>query len=496
VDNAKWTPAVIVNGLGIPVSYQSPQLIKQCFPICYIAGFFQDADNYYIRINMHFSTNAVKIEFVPPQFSNGQAAAVVLGQPDAVSNQFYVCPACLATTHGVAFDSSGNLWVADAASNRVVRFSPPFTNDMSTNLVIGQPNSTVSTPSTSQAGLRAPYGVAFDSSGDLWVSDAGNNRVLEFKPPFSTGMAASLVIGQSNFTGEAYSNTATGFWAPTALAFDSSGNLWVADFVNSRVLEFSAPFSSGMAASLVLGQADYTSDVFGTTQNAFWAPSGLAFDNAGSLWVSDSGNNRVLEFIAPFTTGMNASLVLGQSSFTASTSTCAATQSAVCSPMGVSFDEWGNLWATDTQNNRVLEFSPPFSTGMNATSVLGQPDFKSGSPSTTAAGLSLYLNAIGLTAPAFDKSGNLWIGDTSNNRVVELIARSNAISTVSTTSTISTVSTLSTLSTSATSSTISTAPEFPQILGTSAVLLTWVVVLAVVGRVLFTYQKHRSNGPP
>ncbi len=81
----RWTPMVMVNGLSIPVSYQSPQLVKQCSKVCYVAGFSQDDNNYYIRVNMHFSTNAVTINFVPTQFSDGQAAAVVLGQTDALS---------------------------------------------------------------------------------------------------------------------------------------------------------------------------------------------------------------------------------------------------------------------------------------------------------------------------------------------------------------------------------------------------------------------------
>ncbi len=366
----------------------------------------------------------------------------------------------------MAFDASGNLWVADAASNRVVRFSPPFQNDMDANLVVGQANFTESGPSTAQNGMSAPYGVAFDPSGDLWVADAGNSRILEFKPPFSIGEAASLVIGQSNFTTKAHSTTATGLWVPTAIAFDSSGKLWVADWVNSRVLRFSSPFSTGMAASLVIGQRDFTSDLFATTQSGLSAPSGLAFDNAGSLWVSDSGNDRVLEFISPFANGMNASLVIGQSSFTGSAPTCVATRSAVCSPAGVSFDAWGNLWATDPQDNRVLEFSPPFSTGMSASSVLGQPDFTSSAASTSATGLSLVTTTISMANIAFDQSGNLWIGDTGNNRVLELTPRNNPVSTV---------------------------PEFPPFLGTSAAALTFLVVLAMVGRVLFTFQRRRPS---
>lgn len=464
----RWTPAVIVNGMRIPVSYQTPQLVKQCFPVCYVAGFSQDDDNYYIRVNMHFSTNAVEVDLVPPQFSNGQSAALVLGQPDMASKGYYVCQYCLAAPHGVALDSLGNLWVADAASNRVVRFSPPLSNGINASLVVGHPNFTVSGASTSQNGLRAPIAVVFDSSGDLWVSDAGNNRVLEFKPPFSSGMSASLVLGQSNFTGLAHSTTGTGLWAPTGMTFDPTGNLWVADYANSRVLRFAPPFSNGMVASVVIGQRDYTSRSFVATQDGLNGPTGVAFDTAGNMWVADSFNNRTLEFMAPFKNGMNASLVVGQSSFTAST-TCAASQSTVCSPAGVSFDTWGNLWVTDAQDNRVMEFSPPFSTGMSATSVLGQPDFTSVAEATSATALSLRATGISMTNAAFDQSGNLWIGDTSNNRVVELTSKNSPASVI---------------------------PEFPPLVGTSGLMLTWLVVLAIVGAIAVSNGRRRLNHAP
>jgi len=90
--------------------------------------------------------------------------------------------------------------------------------------------------------LCEPRGIAFDSSGNLWVSDWADNRVLMFKPPFTE---ASLVLGQSDFSGiyhnEGYYQTTptnTGLNSPSYLAFDSSGNLWVSDSANNRVLEY------------------------------------------------------------------------------------------------------------------------------------------------------------------------------------------------------------------------------------------------------------------
>ena len=408
------TPAVIVNGVRIPFTLPTAPFI--CLA-CVTAAFWQDATNYYVRVQIHFSTDTIEIGFQTPPFKDGQSAATVLGQGDFVLNDYYVCASCLAAPASVTFDSSGNMWVADSASNRVVEFSPPFSSGMNATTAIGQPDLLTSNYSTTQSSFHAPISVAFDSAGNMWVADYANSRVLEFQPPFTTGMEASIVIGHSNFTDSSYAYTgATGLDGPTAIAFDSSGNLWVSDL--ARIMEFSPPFSNGMAASLVIGQNDFNTYNSGTTSALLRGPSSIAFDSAGNLWVADPQNNRTLEFARPFSTGMNASIVLGQTSFTA-TQDCSTSQSSMCSPVGVAFDPSGNLWVTDSLGNRVLEFAQPFASGMNASLVIGQPDFSSSEGGLSYGALSLtYNGSYDYANVAFDKAGNLWVADTGNNRVV------------------------------------------------------------------------------
>jgi len=325
------------------------------------------------------SNNRVLIYDAP--FSTDENASVVLGQADfnhGTSNRGG-SPAqnTLSSPQQVAVDSSGNLWVADWDNSRVLEFTPPFTNGMNASLVLGQSSFTTRTTGGGQSGLADPNGVAFDSSGNLWVADWGNNRVLEFAPPFSSGMNASKVLGQPDFTTYTANTTQSAMKTPLSLTFDRSGNLWVADEGNARVLEFVGPFSNGMNASVVLGQAGFNTANHGDTQNTFGWPGNMKADSSGNLWVSDNGNNRVLEFASPFTNGMNATLVLGQTNFTSNS--CALTQSGLCEPLGLAFDTSGNLLVDDFDYSRVMVFSPPFANGMNATTVLGQPNFTSGS---------------------------------------------------------------------------------------------------------------------
>ena len=107
--------------------------------------------------------------------------------------------------------------------------------------------------------------LAFDRSGNLWVADLGNNRILQYKPPFITGEDASLVLGQANFTSGGSATSNSGLSGPAYIAFDANDNLWVTDSFNNRVLEFEPPFANGMAARLVIGQADFVSSGAATT---------------------------------------------------------------------------------------------------------------------------------------------------------------------------------------------------------------------------------------
>jgi hypothetical protein len=282
-------------------------------------------------------------------------------------------------------DSSGNLWVADCSNSRVVEYKTPFASGMAASVVLGEPDMNTGTGGTSATTLLCPSGLAFDSKGNLWVSDYENSRIVEFKPPFTSGMAAAVALGQADLNSSTCATTATGLCYPyEGLAFDSKGDLFVGDYGNCRIVEYKAPFSTGMAASIAIGQTDLNSSNCGTTASTLDSPLGLAFDSKGNLWTGDYTNNRVLEFKAPFTTGMSASLVIGQADFTSSASATSA--AGLFDPYDVSFDSEGNLYVADYNNSRTMMYSAPFSNGMPAATILGEPDMNTsagGSSATT-----------------------------------------------------------------------------------------------------------------
>jgi sugar lactone lactonase YvrE len=305
------------------------------------------------------------------------------------------------------------LLVTDSNNNRVLLFNPPFHTAQVAALVLGQPDfkSAVSGATQNLTGGQ-PVNAIMDKNRAIWVTDQNNNRVLRFSPPFRNGKQADLVLGQTDFSRSDAGSppSASNLWSPTYMTFDSSGNLWVSDRNNCRVIEYQTPFSTGMSASVVLGEADLLSGTCAASASRMSQTEGLVFDQAGDLWVVDRGNNRVLEFVPPFSNGMAAGLVIGQANF--SSVGFQAGQAGLNHPNGLAFLN-GNLWVADTFNNRTLEFEPPFTSSMGASVVLGQPDFTTTNCNTTRNG------ECGAFAVAGDPKGNLWLADLANCRVLQ-----------------------------------------------------------------------------
>ena len=331
-------------------------------------------------------------------FTTNQSPSIVIAQSNSIGP----------TRNGIvgaegqpASDRIGNLWVADTGNNRVLAFAPPFTANMSASIVIGQRDLSSKASEASASNLHTPYGVAFDAKGNLWVADAGNNRVLAFGPPFHNGMDASVVIGQGDFNSNSFNTTRSTLSTPGGLAFDASGDLWVVDSGNSRVLEFKPRFTSGMNASLVIGEPDFNHrycyagelgyNKLCSNHSIMTIPTQAGFDSEGNLWVAQF-NSRLLEFTPPFSNGMSVSHVISEPFWV----------------FALAFDSVGDIWlgcmvCGPDGAGHALEFRPPFSEGKNASVTLGQSFGVTGDVFAPT-----VMVPVGLT---FDSSGNLWVVD-------------------------------------------------------------------------------------
>ncbi|MBX3011013.1 MAG: NHL repeat-containing protein [Caldilineaceae bacterium] len=366
----------------------------------------------------------------------------VLGQTGFTSNGSGLTASTMNGPAGVALAPNDRLFVVDYGQNRVLSWpsAAAFTNGAAADLVLGQPDFTSMTGATSATNLSAPESVVVDSAGNVWVADSYNMRIVRFSPPFSNGMAANLVLGQSNFTdSDLNRGLATpdgiGLFFPRGLAFDSQGRLYVADMYNNRVLRFAPPFTNGQSADLVIGQANFVSgepnrDGMGAKANGLRAPAAVLLDSNDHLYVADRDNNRVLRFDAPLSTGKTASAVFGQASFTAEppwTENCqdnpennavpAIRADTLSEPLDLALNSAGELFVSDICYHRILVYQNPISGDQVADFVYGQANFTSGlrnrgSASPTANTLA---NPLGL---AVSSSGMLYVADFENHRVL------------------------------------------------------------------------------
>ena len=303
--------------------------------------------------------------------------------------------------------------------------------------VIGQAdmNSGLLLPASDSV-FKYPSGVTVDRQhgNRLFVVDQGNSRILGFSDSTDFGSgSANLVLGQTGYSSSSAGSTATTLSGPNTAVVDSQGNLYVSDYNNHRVLKYSAPLTSSMAASVVLGQVDFTSHLpnkGGAFPDArsLYGPIGLAVDSADNLYVADTVNNRVLKYAAPVTTNQAAALVIGQPSPTAldcNAGGSSPTASTVCVPAGLAVDSVGNLYVADMYNSRVLEYDQPLSNAMPASRVFGQDNFTS--RETNQGGSSPDASTLFLpSCVTLDGRDNLYICDHfytglqfgGNNRVL------------------------------------------------------------------------------
>ena len=307
----------------------------------------------------------------------------------------------------IALDNASNLFVADSGNNRIRKVNPAGTIDT----VAGngtQGYSGDGGPATSAA-LNDPYGVAVDSAGNLFIADAGNNRIRMVNPAGAiTTVAGNGVAGYSGDGGPAISGKLD---QPHGIAVDGAGNLFIADWWNSRIRKVSPAGTITMIAGG--GGGGYFGDGGPATSAGLYFPAAVAVDSAGDLFIADSANNaiRMVSAAGAITT------VAGNGTYGYSGDGGPAIGAELGQPQGVAVDSAGDLLISDTLNDRIREVPrvlTPLATVVSAAS--GTAPVAPGSivsiygsnlatAGTSAGTLPLPTNLGGTTVTITDSSG-------------------------------------------------------------------------------------------
>lgn len=319
------------------------------------------------------------------------------------------------------------LFVTDSSNNRILVFNLNTDNsltDRDADNVLGQTDFIGSSAANTQAGLNNPRGIAFDNVNNrLFVCETTANRikVYDLSGGITNGMNASNILGQSTWSGTTANTTQAGVNNCRGLDF-SSERQWLFDAERApnrtKIYDMSGGISDNMNATYVLGQANFTSSTSATTQAGAGQPHDVAYDPSRQwLFVTEWTNHRitVYDLSGTVTNGMNASYVLGQPNFTTATSS-ATTSTGTAGPTGITFDiNNKRIFVTETNgSNKVKVWDvASITNGEPAINVLGQSSFSGTAGATTQSGFSGMISLF--YSPHTTK---LYVADTSNNRIM------------------------------------------------------------------------------
>jgi sugar lactone lactonase YvrE len=356
----------------------------------------------------------------------------------------------LGFANGLALDSSENILVADT-TNCAVRKISASTGVITTAAGTGTCGYSGDGGPATSAQMGEPYGVSVDRSGNLFITDITNCLIRKVS---SSNAQISTVAGDSSlgcgYSGDDSSAASAQLNQPYGIAVDSSGDIFLADYKNSVIRKVSAASGSistfaGVAVpdpnhmGQMIGFDGYSGDGFLATDAELGflndTPYGanLFTDRFGNVFIADTANNAVRE-ISAFTGIITT--VAGNGIAGYSGDGGPATSAELFYPRDVAVDSSGNIFIMDSFNCVIRKVTA--STGIIST-VAGTPPDSSGNyfcdfsgdggPATKAELFPIFLLTPG-GGVAVDSSGNIFIADTGNNVIREVSASTGIITTI------------------------------------------------------------------
>ncbi len=247
----------------------------------------------------------------------------------------------------VALDSAGNLYIAEYYNNRIRKVAAA-TGIITTVAGNGTQNYSGDGGAATSAALWSPTGVAVDSANNLYIADFGNHRIR--KVAAATGIITTVAgNGTLGYSGDSGPATSAELADPTQVVLDSVGNLIIADPGNNRVRKVT--LATGIITTIAgNGTGAYAGDGGAATSAALHNPEYLTLDSADNLYIGDYLNNRVRKVNAA--TGI-ITTIAGNGTGAYAGDGGAATSAELQYPSGITFDNAGNLYVSDLGNSRI-----------------------------------------------------------------------------------------------------------------------------------------------
>jgi sugar lactone lactonase YvrE len=299
---------------------------------------------------------------------------------------------------GVAVDSAGNRFIADFTNNVIRKVTPGGV----VSVLAGSGVSSFADGQGTAASFSGPTGVAVDGSGNVYVSDFGNNRIRKVT---LTGLVSTLAGNGAEAFADGPGASAS-FSAPYGLAVDGAGNVYVADNGNERIRKVTP---AGVVSTLAGSGLSAFADGFGPLAS-FYSPYGVAVDGAGEVYVADYGNNRIRKVSSA---GLVTTVAgTGSAAFADGLNVLASFDS----PVGVAVNSAGQIFVSDFGNRRIRKIAGGSVSTLAGDGTVGSAD----GPGGTASFGAPYGVAVD---PSVSGSG-LYVADYGNNSIrrVELDA--------------------------------------------------------------------------